>query len=125
MGVSVRRTLGRKAEQRALDFLLDQGLVLITRNFSCRFGEIDLVMQDGDCLVYTEVRYRKASGYGSAAASVDRRKQRKLALAASFYITRNRRFAMSPMRFDVVAIDAGDPPQPTISWIRDAFRPDE
>ena len=97
---------------------------MIDRNFRCRLGEIDLVMQDGECLVFVEVRYRKAHGFGSAATSVDVRKQRKLTRAARFFLSRHRRLANRPVRFDVIGIDvvAGD--ELRIEWIRDAFRPD-
>lgn len=54
-----RQQTGIKAENDALTFLQGQGLIPITRNFRCRFGEIDLIMQDGNTLVFIEVRKRK------------------------------------------------------------------
>jgi putative endonuclease len=120
---TLRGELGRRAEQLALDYLLGRRLRLIERNFRSRFGEIDLVMVDGDCLVFVEVRYRRASRFGSASASVDRHKQRKLIQAASLYISGRRRCADQTTRFDVVAIDGGNDAVPRVQWIKDAFRP--
>ncbi len=125
MDATDRGALGQRGERLALGHLQAAGLALVVRNFRCRHGEIDLVMSDGDCLVFTEVRYRKARGFASAAASVDRSKRRKLERTAAFYITRHPHEAMRPMRFDVVAIDARDRAPPSITWIRDAFRPGE
>ena len=119
-----RRNQGRAAERLALRHLLGHGLTLLTKNFQSRFGEIDLIMHDSEadcgCIVFVEVRYRRRKGFASAAESVDRHKQGRLARAALFYITRNPRVANMAMRFDVVAIDDGD-----VNWIRDAFRPGE
>ncbi len=81
-------------------------------------------MQDRECLVFVEVRYRRSGAFASAAVSVDARKQRKLALAAAFFLRRKRRYVNAPIRFDVVAIDRDRGSTPTIEWIRDAFRPD-
>lgn len=117
-------SLGRHAEALALEHLKGCGLRLVTRNFRCRLGEIDLVMRDGTCLVFVEVRYRKASRFASASESVDFRKQRKLLGAASFFVTRHARFRDVPMRFDVVALDGPSRDRIRLQWIRDAFRPE-
>lgn len=108
----------------ALDYLRARHLRLITRNFRCRLGEIDLVMLDDECLVFVEVRYRKAGQFASAVESVDARKQRKLALAAAVFLSRKRHYTNYPVRFDVVAIDAVDNATPRLEWITDAFRPE-
>lgn len=122
MGISSSRTVGNTAEQIALDYLLSQNLCLLDRNFHCRLGEIDLIMLDNDCLVFIEVRYRKANSFGSAAASVDRRKQRKLIKAASYYLGRHRRLGDRTIRFDVVALDGPTESQSKLQWLQDAFR---
>jgi putative endonuclease len=108
---------GRAAEQAAAEFLQARGLVELQRNYRVRGGEIDLVMRDGEHLVFVEVRYRARSDYGGAAASVTAAKQARLALAAQHYLQRSGNLA--PCRFDVVALDGDAPPQ----WIRDAFQP--
>ena len=111
---------GRDAEQMALNHLEHHGLQLVTRNFRCTRGEIDLIMQHGDTLVFVEVRARRNDNYGSGADSVDARKQAKLNAAAAIYLQQHAARSNSPCRFDVVAISfASDPPQ--LDWIPDAF----
>ncbi|NOX69325.1 MAG: YraN family protein [Gammaproteobacteria bacterium] len=123
MGPSDPRTVGGEAEQIALDYLRARKLRLIARNFCCRVGEIDLVMEDGHCLVFVEVRYRKPNRFASAALSVNLRKQRKLIKAASFFLCRNAHLADRVMRFDVVALDGPSESKSTLQWLQDAFRP--
>jgi len=116
--------VGNRWERRALRHLERHGLESIDRNFRCRMGEIDLVMQDGDCLVFVEVRYRKGGRFASAASSIDRYKQRRLATAASLFLARNARFRDYRVRFDVVAFDRTSDSQCTLQWLKDAFRPE-
>lgn len=88
--------------------------MLVERNFRCKGGEIDLIMQQGDVLVFIEVRLRADRSHGGAAASVTPAKQRKLILAAQHYL---QRYRMQPAcRFDVIAIDGGE-----IDWIANAI----
>ena len=116
-------SIGRHAEILARDHLTAQGLTEIARNFRCRMGEIDLVMQDGNCLVFVEVRFRNQNRYASAAGSVDQHKQRKIIRTAAAFLGRYPKYSGCAVRFDVVGLDqCGD--QTSISWIRDAFRPD-
>lgn len=128
-GRTLQRRRGDAVEDAALAFLQARGLRLLARNASARGGEIDLVMLDpdapgGDALVFVEVRYRASDAFGGGAASVDARKRLRLVRAARVYLARHPRFASLPCRFDVV--DAGGEPQnPTIDWIRDAFRADD
>ncbi len=121
MGRLATATVGLRAERLALDYLLARGLVAITRNFRCRGGEIDLIMLDGDCLVFIEVRYRATAVFSPASHTVDRHKQRKIVRSAAMFNARNHRYAMHTMRFDVVAVEGEE--KPTIDWITDAFRP--
>src|SRR4051812_25272216 len=69
---------GVAAEQLAESYLARLGLEIVERNYRCRFGEIDLIALDGDALVFVEVRLRRNSRFGGAAASIDYAKQRKL-----------------------------------------------
>jgi len=92
---------------------------VVARNYRCRFGEIDLVLEDGDALVFAEVRLRARSDYGGAAASIDRRKQSRIAAAARHYLAHARGSQSRPCRFDVVLMDRLD--AGAIEWIRDAF----
>lgn len=120
--MSARAATGAAHEAAALAMLRARGLQLLARNVRCRLGEIDLVLRDGRTTVFCEVRYRRGSGHGGAAASVDARKQMRLANAARWYLGRNPALAREPCRFDVVAIE-GAPPY-RVDWLRDAFQPD-
>jgi len=80
-------------------------------------------MQDKDCLVFVEVRYRASNRFSRASLTVDIHKQRKLIRTAALFLAKRSQFANSVCRFDVVAIDADDQGEKTIEWIRDAFRP--
>lgn len=111
----LKSLLGRDAESRAAAFLQAQGLKLQARNWRCRFGEIDLVMQDGPTLVFVEVRLRSRSDFGGAPASVTPTKQRRLLAAARQYLATLR--TLPPCRFDVVALSGSGAPE----WIRNAF----
>ncbi len=124
-----RRAQGARIEALALDFLQRHGLKPVAANANYRGGELDLVMRDGDTLVFVEVRYRRsagtsASGFGGGAASVDANKRRKLVHAASLFLAAHREFSRASCRFDVIdasgAVDA-----PDFTWLRDAFRADD
>jgi putative endonuclease len=110
---------GRDAEQRAGEFLEQQGLVVLARNFRCRQGEIDLVLRDGTTVVVAEIRYRADNAFGTPAETVDGRKQMKLIACARRFLQAHPALALVPLRFDVVALAGGDS---RIEWIRDAFR---
>lgn len=108
---------GAQAEQLAAQYLQQQGLKLVQANFHCRFGEIDLIMQDGDTHVFVEVRLRSSNSFGGAAASIDARKQAKLLKTAQFYLAGFR--SMPPCRFDAVLMQSSDLQQ--IEWLKNAF----
>lgn len=95
----------------------------MARNFRRRGGEIDLIMLDGDCLTFVEVRYRKSTRFSLPAPTVDRHKQRKILRTAAMFVANSQCYALHTMRFDVIAI-AGDTDN-TIEWIQDAFRPSD
>lgn len=80
------RAAGDVFEQRAGAHLERAGLTLITRNYTTRHGELDLVMLDRNTIVFVEVRYRKSASHGDAAASVTAAKQRKLILAEQSHL---------------------------------------
>lgn len=117
--------IGRAAESRALRHLETAGLELLTRNYRCRAGEIDLVMLDpaARVLVLVEVRSRSRSDYGRAAATISLDKQRRCSLAARHLLMTRRELRRLRARFDVVAIDPPAEPggDPVVTWIRNAF----
>ena len=98
------RLLGRWGEDRAAVFLRDKGFSITAANWRCRFGEIDLIAQDGTYLCFVEVKLRKSDAYGIAAEFVDRRKQDKLRAAAELYLAEHPT-VLQP-RFDVIEIYA-------------------
>lgn len=114
-----RKLIGNKAENQASEYLQKEGLILIEENFSIPAGEIDLIMKDPDdseLLIFIEVRYRKNSTFGGAAASVTVKKQQRIIKAALTY--HQKHAPQSSLRFDVVAIE-GDNME--INWIKSAF----
>ena len=123
MGREPTGAVGERAEQLAFRYLVARGLRPVARNFRCRGGEIDLVLLDGQCLIFVEVRYRRSAKFADPGTTVDRHKQRKIIRTAALFAARHRGHANRVMRFDVVAIEGEDPP--AIRWIRDAFRPDD
>ena len=112
---------GKDAELQALQHLQQQGLRLLAQNWLCKRGELDLVMLDGDTVVFVEVRYRKHAQWGGALASIDGRKRQKLILAAQFFLQKEHRWADAPCRFDVVAIESTPPGKADLNWLKDAF----
>jgi putative endonuclease len=106
-----------RAAQRELE---RAGLRLRAANVRYRFGELDLVMDEGEVLVFVEVRYRRGQDFGGGAASVDARKRLRLARAASAFLAATPAQARRACRFDVVAI-TGDAAAPRFDWIRNAF----
>ena len=110
---------GARAEAHAAAWLEQQGLVVIERNWRCRFGEIDLILCDGDTLVFAEVRLRGNPRFGGAAASIDARKQARLAASARMYLARSPALRASPCRFDAVLMN--DAEGAGLEWIRNAF----
>ena len=113
-----RSSRGRWAEEVAARHLAAHGLVCRDRNFRSRYGEIDLVMEDGEVLVFVEVRSRERAGFLDPAESVDRSKRARIARTADAWL-RNRH-PVPACRFDVVAV-TGAPDAPGIRWVRDAF----
>jgi len=110
---------GKRAEDLALEFLVKQKLKLRARNYSCRLGEIDLVMQQADTLVFVEVRYRSHSQFGGALESVDWRKQAKLSRTATHYLQAHNLLS-EPARIDVVALSSLDGEDASLQWIKNA-----
>lgn len=105
---------GAQAEQHAARYLQQQGLKPIAQNYRSRFGEIDLIMQDGATLVFVEVRLRRSANFGGAAASIDARKQQRIIRTAQQYLAGLAH--IPPCRFDAVLMDDSG-----VQWLRNAF----
>lgn len=115
-----RRARGHGVEAAVEAWLQDRGLVRRCRNYHCRFGEIDLIMDDGDTLVFVEVRYRRDASYGGGMASVTPAKQQRLVRTARHYLSRHPELQSRPCRFDVVAAGATQNGE-DYQWVRNAF----
>lgn len=117
---SAKQKLGRGVEDAVRSYLIGAGLKFVAANYVCVGGEIDLIMQDGDNLVFVEVRYRQDDDYGGAVASVTKSKQHKIIHTAKMYLQENDLWDKVPCRFDVVVMqNAGENQE--ICWLKDAF----
>ena len=110
-------SIGVQAEQWAVRYLQQQGLKLIAQNYRSRFGEIDLIMQDGTSLVFIEVRLRRNAHFGGAAASIDAHKQQRIIRTAHQYLAGLAH--TPPCRFDAVLMDDVD--GENAQWLKNAF----
>jgi putative endonuclease len=114
---SPEKTAGAQAEDRAEVFLRQHGLVILSKNYRCKLGEIDLIMQHAEILVFIEVRLRTHQAFANAAESVTIRKQQKIIKTAQYYLQQHHLTDKANCRFDVIAFsDNGNP-----EWIKDAF----
>lgn len=105
---------GGEGEERAAAYLASRGLAILARNFRARVGEIDVIAQEGDVLVFVEVRSRSSGSFGGALESISPHKQRRIQAAANLYLSKLRR--APPCRFDVVLIEGGE-----VRWLKAAF----
>ena len=112
---------GLRFEDQARCYLQAHGLLLLQSNYRCRFGEIDLIMRDGDTLCFIEVKFRESLLFGGAAASIPAAKQRKIIKTALFYISAHKQLANQATRFDALLIQRQVDHSNQINWIRNAF----
>lgn len=111
-----RRETGKRYENMAAEYLTFAGYEIITHNYRCKCGEIDLIARDREYLVFIEVKYRKNHKMGSPLEAVDIRKQNTIRSVAAVYMYKNGINENTPVRFDVVGITGDD-----ILLIKDAF----
>jgi putative endonuclease len=117
------RDRGFDAEKACCEYLQNQGLKLLDKNYRGRRGELDLVMQDESTVVFVEVRYRRNNSFCSAAETITASKQKKLRLTAEQYL--QQKTQLSNGRFDVVAmtrkvLNNGSNGY-SFEWIKNAF----
>ena len=111
-----KREIGTRFESRAAAYLESKGFRILNRNFRCRTGEIDLIAEDGEYLVFIEVKYRTGDSFGQGLEHVGRRKQEVIGRVAQYFLTANR-ISDRLCRFDVVSIDGAG----TILHFENAF----
>lgn len=116
-----RSRKGLRYEELALDYLQHEGLQLLQRNFRCKAGEIDLVMLHRTTLVFIEVRFRNSALHGSPVATITRDKQRKLLLAARYFLLGHAEHHHRSCRFDVVGVMPDASGGSSFDWVPDAF----
>ncbi|MCX8643030.1 YraN family protein [Gilliamella sp. B3791] len=111
------KQIGKHYENIACQYLLKQGLLLIAKNSQYPLGEVDLIMQDKQCLVFVEVRYRKNANFGDAAMTVTLSKQTKIKQAAQLWmLSENLNIEDTEFRFDIFAVTGKNQ-----QWIINAF----
>lgn len=109
---------GMNGEDIAVQYLIYKGYSIISRNYRCRYGEIDIIARDGNETVFVEVKLRKNPNFASAAEAVTPAKIRRLRASALMWFAENGECAA---RFDVVEIYDGGNEKPNIRLIRNAI----
>ncbi len=112
---------GKRAEEIATNFLIKQGIKIVSRNFHSRFGEIDLVGLDKQILIFFEVRFRKNEHFLSAIETIDQHKCNKIIITSEYYLNQHKKYQSYLCRYDVITI-TGDLNKPVIEWIINAFQ---
>ncbi|MCP5205667.1 MAG: YraN family protein [Hahellaceae bacterium] len=116
----ILKSKGFAIEQRVEDYLVSHGLKLIKRNYSCRRGEIDLIMLENDAVVFVEVRFRKSTSHGTPEETITKAKIRKLVFAARLFL-QTHPMHDTECRFDVVGVTQSQSGELIFNWIKDAF----
>ena len=111
--------IGANAEWIAGQYLQSFGLQLLAQNFRTKAGEIDLIMRDGETLVFVEVRYRRAVDFGLPVETISAPKRRRIVRAAAQYLTTL--LAIPDCRFDVITLVGDTPSSEACDWIKSAF----
>jgi putative endonuclease len=118
-----RKRLGRWGEKYSEKFLKSEGLKTLARNFSCKTGEIDLVMVDGDgAIVFVEVRTKADESFSPPEESITQPKRARLKRAARYFLAAHK-IEDRPLRFDVVTVVLGQVGRPQIRHYQNAFVP--
>lgn len=116
------RKTGENYEDYACTLLEKSGLRLLYRNFCCRYGEIDLIMQEQKILVFVEVKYRSNSRFGSSLEMVTWQKKQKILVTAAFFLRTHSNYQQQNIRFDVVGLEKSKHNgEITHEWIKAAF----
>jgi putative endonuclease len=113
-------SVGAYGERVALRYLVDQGMVLVARNWRCAVGEIDAIMKDGPAIVFVEVKTRRGLQFGTPAEALIPRKVSRLRRLAGVWLAESR-LRPSDVRFDVVSVQAHSSGAATVEHLRGAF----
>ena len=116
-----RQELGKWGEDLALDYLIKKGYVLIERNFSNKYGEIDLIMKDHETIVFVEVRVRSSNYSGTPIESINYKKQKKLLAMGRVYLLKRFKTENIDCRFDALGISLETSQKPIIEHLENAF----
>jgi putative endonuclease len=112
-----RRKIGSDWEKRACAYLMEQGYFILTTNYNCPFGEIDIIASQHKTIIFIEVKYRSDDSCGYAAEAVTQHKQNSIKKTAMYYLTEKIHSFDVDCRFDVVCIDGEE-----VSHIQNAFQ---
>ncbi len=114
-----KKDTGTLYEQQACRFLERQGLFVIDKNVRLKCGELDIIMQDGSCIVFVEVKFRKNIMYGGATSSISTKQQRTLLNTAHLWLVKQNRSAIhTEFRFDAVIFEGTSN---AVNWIKNIF----
>jgi putative endonuclease len=114
---------GANIEKQASKWLKQKGLSLVTSNYRCKQGEIDLIMRENNKLVFIEVRFRSRNSFGDGLESVNWQKQQKLLKAANHFLMVHSHYANEECRFDVLGVNPSSSSTNKLqwTWIKNAF----
>lgn len=100
------KAVGMRYEERAAQYLAENGYRLLARNYRCKRGEIDIIAKDGQYLCFVEVKFRKEGKFGGALGAVNVSKQQKISRTALYYLAEHGYTDNTPCRFDVLGVTA-------------------
>lgn len=116
--MTIQQQTGQLGEKEARRYLEAQGLTFVDKNYNTKGGEIDLIMKDGEYLVFCEVRCRYNPDFGSSIDTIQPTKQRRIIRTSLHYLQKKKLMDQIDCRFDVIGIDGSQ----RIIWIKDAFQ---
>lgn len=118
---NLRQLLGQRGERHAAKYLKQKGYKVVTANYRCKYGEIDIIAKDADILIFIEVKTRTNTNFGGPAAAVDYRKQQQISKVAHHYLVTYHHNDDVDVRFDVICILSPKDRTTKIEHIIDAF----
>ncbi|MBR4027293.1 MAG: YraN family protein [Lachnospiraceae bacterium] len=111
-----KRQIGSVYEQKAVEFLKEQGQIILEVNYRNILGEIDIITRDKECLCFIEVKYRMNNHFGSPFEAVDIHKQKQIKKVAKYYLMQHGFNEWIPCRFDVIGFEGEN-----LTYLQNAF----